>query len=84
MRSTEAVALYFLIKYKSLLFRPKVGLSFIDHVVGNQPDNEMVPIAEWYVIFVTYDAIHQVAGLTAFRLRLVPFQWIGKMSIGCE
>jgi len=23
-------------------------LNFIDHVVGNQPDNEMVPIVEWY------------------------------------
>jgi len=25
-----------------------VGLDFIDHVVGNQPDNAMVPIVEWY------------------------------------
>uniref|UniRef100_A0A665X0F5 4-hydroxyphenylpyruvate dioxygenase n=1 Tax=Echeneis naucrates TaxID=173247 RepID=A0A665X0F5_ECHNA len=23
-------------------------LNFIDHVVGNQPDNEMVPVVEWY------------------------------------
>jgi 4-hydroxyphenylpyruvate dioxygenase len=27
---------------------PAVGLAFIDHVVGNQPDNEMVPAADWY------------------------------------
>lgn len=27
--------------------RPLGGLKFIDHVVGNQPDQEMVPIAEW-------------------------------------
>lgn len=27
---------------------PAAGLGRIDHVVGNQPDNEMVPIAEWY------------------------------------
>ncbi|XP_798672.3 4-hydroxyphenylpyruvate dioxygenase [Strongylocentrotus purpuratus] len=27
---------------------PKVNLNFIDHIVGNQPDNEMVSIADWY------------------------------------
>eukprot|EP00002_Diphylleia_rotans_P005038 TRINITY_DN1402_c0_g1_i1.p2 TRINITY_DN1402_c0_g1~~TRINITY_DN1402_c0_g1_i1.p2 ORF type:complete len:381 (-),score=102.40 TRINITY_DN1402_c0_g1_i1:332-1474(-) len=27
---------------------PYVGLKFVDHVVGNQPDNEMLPVAEWY------------------------------------
>jgi len=27
---------------------PPIGLKFIDHVVGNQPDNAMVPIVEWY------------------------------------
>ncbi|EDV20132.1 expressed hypothetical protein [Trichoplax adhaerens] len=27
---------------------PKPGLRFIDHVVGNQPDDEMVTIADWY------------------------------------
>lgn len=27
---------------------PPIGLNFIDHVVGNQPDKEMVPVAEWY------------------------------------
>ncbi|KAJ6656594.1 hypothetical protein lerEdw1_003481 [Lerista edwardsae] len=32
-----------------LLFpRPSAKLNFIDHVVGNQPDQEMVPVAEWY------------------------------------
>lgn len=29
-------------------FTPAVGLGFIDHVVGNQPDNEMIPVVEWY------------------------------------
>jgi len=29
-------------------FTEPVGLDFIDHVVGNQPLNEMKPIAEWY------------------------------------
>ncbi|RXM95053.1 4-hydroxyphenylpyruvate dioxygenase [Acipenser ruthenus] len=28
--------------------RPPGCLSFIDHVVGNQPDNDMVPISDWY------------------------------------
>lgn len=28
--------------------RPKTDLLFVDHVVGNQPDDEMVPIANWY------------------------------------
>jgi len=27
---------------------PPVGLQFIDHVVGNQPDKEMTPVTEWY------------------------------------
>uniref|UniRef100_A0A671TRC0 4-hydroxyphenylpyruvate dioxygenase n=1 Tax=Sparus aurata TaxID=8175 RepID=A0A671TRC0_SPAAU len=27
---------------------PPGGLSFIDHVVGNQPDDEMVPVSDWY------------------------------------
>jgi len=27
---------------------PDTKVDFIDHIVGNQPDNEMVPICEWY------------------------------------
>ncbi|XP_014232849.1 4-hydroxyphenylpyruvate dioxygenase [Trichogramma pretiosum] len=27
---------------------PKVDLKFIDHIVGNQPDGRMEPVAEWY------------------------------------
>ncbi|KAK3540396.1 hypothetical protein QTP70_030409 [Hemibagrus guttatus] len=27
---------------------PSGHLDFIDHVVGNQPDNEMLPVVEWY------------------------------------
>lgn len=27
---------------------PEVGLNFIDHCVGNQPDGEMVEVANWY------------------------------------
>ncbi|XP_075260511.1 4-hydroxyphenylpyruvate dioxygenase-like [Convolutriloba macropyga] len=27
---------------------PKVGLNFIDHVVGNQPEQKMETVAEWY------------------------------------
>jgi len=27
---------------------PKVGLNFIDHVVGNQPEQKMESVAEWY------------------------------------
>jgi len=27
---------------------PAPQLDFIDHVVGNQPDNEMTPVVEWY------------------------------------
>uniref|UniRef100_A0A8C9WPC9 4-hydroxyphenylpyruvate dioxygenase n=1 Tax=Scleropages formosus TaxID=113540 RepID=A0A8C9WPC9_SCLFO len=28
--------------------RPPGCLSFIDHIVGNQPDDNMVPVADWY------------------------------------
>lgn len=27
--------------------RPSTKLSFVDHVVGNQPDLQMVPVADW-------------------------------------
>lgn len=27
---------------------PPIGLNFIDHIVGNVPDREMVPVTEWY------------------------------------
>ncbi|XP_015431527.1 PREDICTED: 4-hydroxyphenylpyruvate dioxygenase [Dufourea novaeangliae] len=27
---------------------PKVGLNFVDHIVGNQPDKQMESIAKWY------------------------------------
>uniref|UniRef100_A0A674HKR9 4-hydroxyphenylpyruvate dioxygenase n=1 Tax=Taeniopygia guttata TaxID=59729 RepID=A0A674HKR9_TAEGU len=27
---------------------PSTKLSFVDHVVGNQPDLQMVPVADWY------------------------------------
>jgi len=29
-------------------FTPPVGLKFIDHVVGNQPNDGMMPAVEWY------------------------------------
>uniref|UniRef100_A0A8C9QU12 4-hydroxyphenylpyruvate dioxygenase n=1 Tax=Scleropages formosus TaxID=113540 RepID=A0A8C9QU12_SCLFO len=45
----------FLPGYKEPLFKdpllPKLPpgcLSFIDHIVGNQPDDNMVPVADWY------------------------------------
>lgn len=45
----------FLPGYKEPLFRdpllaklPSAGLSFIDHIVGNQPDDQMVPVSDWY------------------------------------
>ncbi|TNN65004.1 4-hydroxyphenylpyruvate dioxygenase [Liparis tanakae] len=45
----------FLPGYKEPLFRdpllatlPPGGLNFIDHMVGNQPDDHMVPVSDWY------------------------------------
>ncbi|XP_062887200.1 4-hydroxyphenylpyruvate dioxygenase isoform X3 [Mobula hypostoma] len=45
----------FLPGYKEPLYRDplistlsKGDLNFIDHIVGNQPDDEMLPVAEWY------------------------------------
>ncbi|KAB5522436.1 hypothetical protein PHYPO_G00159510 [Pangasianodon hypophthalmus] len=45
----------FLPGYHEPLFRdpllpklPSGCLSFIDHIVGNQPDDQMVPISDWY------------------------------------
>uniref|UniRef100_A0A3Q3EJS8 4-hydroxyphenylpyruvate dioxygenase n=1 Tax=Labrus bergylta TaxID=56723 RepID=A0A3Q3EJS8_9LABR len=34
--------------FPSFLCSPAGGLNFIDHIVGNQPDDEMVPISDWY------------------------------------
>ena len=31
----------------SFLYRPTIGIKFIDHIVGNVPDREMVPVTEW-------------------------------------
>lgn len=31
-----------------MIFRPHVPLHFIDHVVGNQPDDQMNPVADFY------------------------------------
>lgn len=28
--------------------RPQSHLNFVDHVVGNQPDKQMEPVAKWY------------------------------------
>lgn len=33
---------------------PAVGLNFIDHCVGNQPDNEMETWAKWYEKSLTF------------------------------
>ncbi|XJO71723.1 hypothetical protein BDV3_001191 [Batrachochytrium dendrobatidis] len=35
-------------------FMPAVNLLFVDHVVGNQPDNEMVPACEMYEKFLDF------------------------------
>ena len=29
------------------IFRPPTGLDFVDHCVGNQPDDAMVPASNW-------------------------------------
>lgn len=34
--------------YKLWDTAPKVGLNFIDHCVGNQPDLQMESVAQWY------------------------------------
>jgi 4-hydroxyphenylpyruvate dioxygenase len=30
------------------IIRPPIGLKFVDHVVGNQPDHEMTTVVEFY------------------------------------
>ncbi len=32
----------------SLRSRPSPDLQFIDHLVGNQPDDAMIPVTQWY------------------------------------
>lgn len=38
---------FFFLFLNFALNRPAGKLAFIDHVVGNQPDDQMVSIAEW-------------------------------------
>lgn len=45
----------FLPRYKKPMFKdailsklPAGGLNFVDHIVGNQPDNEMLSVVDWY------------------------------------
>ncbi|OXU27215.1 hypothetical protein TSAR_007041, partial [Trichomalopsis sarcophagae] len=33
---------------------PTIDLKFIDHIVGNQPDNEMESVAKWYEKFLQF------------------------------
>lgn len=33
---------------EDLVSREACGVRFVDHCVLNQPDNEMVPVVEWY------------------------------------
>lgn len=35
-------------KDTSLKNLPPTGLDFVDHCVGNQPDDEMAPVSDWY------------------------------------
>uniref|UniRef100_A0A672SNR4 4-hydroxyphenylpyruvate dioxygenase n=1 Tax=Sinocyclocheilus grahami TaxID=75366 RepID=A0A672SNR4_SINGR len=41
-RCSETLLVFFLLQ------RPPGHLNFIDHIVGNQPDDEMVPVSDWY------------------------------------
>jgi len=36
------------VEYKSQIKTIPIGLNFVDHFVGNQPENKMQEIAEWY------------------------------------
>lgn len=36
------------VPYRSALRAESVGLNYIDHFVGNQPEGEMIRVAEWY------------------------------------
>ncbi|XP_076233159.1 4-hydroxyphenylpyruvate dioxygenase [Calliopsis andreniformis] len=33
---------------------PKVGLNFVDHIVGNQPNKQMEPVARWYEQYLQF------------------------------
>lgn len=47
---------------KLLATLPSIGLRFIDHVVGNQPDLQMNNVADWYQKQLTF---HRYASLPA-------------------
>ncbi|CAM2713302.1 unnamed protein product [Rotaria socialis] len=47
-KSFASIFIHHLISKKSVYQRPDVKLDFIDHIVGNMPDNEMENTTKWY------------------------------------
>ena len=45
----------------SCVCSPVVGLGFIDHVVGNQPDDQMMSVAKWLVHYMSHYHGHTLA-----------------------
>jgi 4-hydroxyphenylpyruvate dioxygenase-like putative hemolysin len=37
------------ISHPFVYYRPETGIKFIDHVVGNQPEDDMEPVSDWYI-----------------------------------
>jgi hypothetical protein len=51
---------YFLFLIMLWYYRPKIGLNFIDHIVGNQPEEDMVPVSDWLVDIICYYILSQI------------------------
>ncbi|KPJ06290.1 4-hydroxyphenylpyruvate dioxygenase [Papilio machaon] len=48
-------------------FLPKVEINFVDHVVGNQPDQGMEVAASWYERCLQFHSVHGVFCATFYR-----------------
>ena len=59
-----------------VFFRPVVGLQRIDHCVGNQPDEEMVPVAQWFVCNDIDVVVMVPMWCTATEPHKLPFKYI--------
>lgn len=55
--------------------RPQTHLNFVDHVVGNQPDKQMEPVAKWYANVSTLERVNTFMLTRSHNSAHIPFHF---------
>ena len=55
---------------------PPVGLMYLDHCVGNQPDDDMTPVADWYTKVMGFHRFWSVDD-TQMHTEYSALRWVG-------